>query len=74
MGVFIISDGVGKPFSVRLAADDDLYVQTPELSVSILSNGVGKPFSVLPAAVDDLMCSFSFFKKSKHIILEARYL
>ena len=44
------------------------------MGVSILSNGVGKPFSVLPEAVDDLMCSFSFFKKLKHIILEARYL
>ena len=27
MGVSILSDGVGKPFSMRLAAEDDLFLQ-----------------------------------------------
>ena len=27
MGVFVLSDGVGKPFSVSPAADDDLICQ-----------------------------------------------
>ena len=43
-----------KPLSVRPAADDDLYVETPEIGVSILSDGVGKLFSVGPATDDDL--------------------
>ena len=55
MGVSILIDGVGKPFSVRPAADDDLLCRKPEMGVSILSDRVGKPFSVLHAADDDLV-------------------
>ena len=47
---------MGKPFSVRTAADDGLYVETPEMGVSILSDGVREPFSVRPGADDDLSC------------------
>ena len=51
----ILSDRVGKPFSVRPAADMTYYVETPETGVYILSDGVSKPFAVHPAADDDLL-------------------
>ena len=56
MAVSILSYGVGKTFSVRPPADDDLICRNVWKGVFIFSDGVGKPFSVRPAAIDDLIC------------------
>ena len=36
MGVSILSDGVGKPFSVRPATDDDLLFQSVYLKLKVI--------------------------------------
>ena len=36
MGVSILSDGIGKPFSVRPAADDDLLFQSVYLKLKVI--------------------------------------
>ena len=51
MGVSILSDGVGKPFSVRPAVYDELLCRDVWSS-----DGVGKPLSVFPPADADFLC------------------
>ena len=65
MGASILSDGVGKPFSVRLQLMMTYYVKTPEMGVFILSDRVSKPFSVRPAADDDTNLLIIFFAERK---------
>ena len=55
MSVSILSDGEGKPFSVRPGADDDLTCRNAWNDWIHCQWWVGRPFPVLPAADDDFL-------------------